>query len=299
MADIPFIKMHGCGNDYVYLDCFANPVPQDPSLIASVVSDRHRSVGSDGLVLMLPGDVPGAVARMRMFNADGSESGLCGNALRCMGMWLHQTGRAGTAFRIAMADRVVDVAILESDRKRHRAIVTVSLGEPARLDTSKSGRSSFVKSISLTGLTLPGLTSAPVHVSMGNPHAVLFVESSEAVDFARLGPLIENHPEFPNRTNVEFVNVIGPTSAVVRVWERGSGETLACGSGACAVIVAGTCNRMFLDAVPITVAMAGGELRVLWNSDHLIHLEGPAEESFRGVVEIQNDSQNKKLTGST
>ena len=286
MANIPFIKMHGCGNDYVYLDCFENPVPLDPSRVAAVVSDRHQSVGSDGLVLMLPGDVPGAVARMRMFNADGSESGLCGNALRCMGMWLHQTGRAGTEFRIAMADRLINVTILESDHKRRRAIVTVTLGQPARLNPLASGRLSFVQHVALTGLKLPQLTSAPVHVSMGNPHTVLFVDSMERLDFARLGPLIETHPEFPNRTNVEFVKVTGPTSAQVRVWERGSGETMACGSGACAVVVAGTCNRMLSDAEPITVAMAGGDLRVRWDSNDLVHLEGPAEEAFRGVVAI-------------
>lgn len=286
MADIPFIKMHGCGNDYVFLDCFGNPVPKNPGRVAEVLSDRHRSIGSDGLVLMLPGDVPGAVARMRMFNADGSESGLCGNALRCMGMWLHQTGLTGTEFRIAMADRVIDVRIRDSDHERHRAIVTVTLGQPAPVNHSLSGRLSFVQPVTLTGLTLPELTSPAVHVSMGNPHTVLFVDSLETVDFARLGPLIESHPEFPHRTNVEFAEVRDPASARVRVWERGSGETQACGSGACAVVVAGTCGGLFSDTSLISIAMAGGELRVLWDSAILVHLEGPAEEAFRGVISI-------------
>jgi diaminopimelate epimerase len=285
---IPFIKMHGCGNDYVYLDCFGNPVPENPQRVASVLSDRHRSIGADGLVLMLPGDSPGAVARMRMFNADGSEGDLCGNALRCMAMWLHQTGRAGTEFRIAMAERTIDVTIVSSNPDLRQANVIVTLGTPDPVNLSASGRSSFVKSVDLSGLTLPVLRSAPVHVSLGNPHTVLFVDSLEHVDFAGLGPLIERHPEFPNRTNVEFVEVTGPRSARVRVWERGSGETLACGSGACAVVIAGTCNRAISEAEPISVVMAGGHLRVRWDADNLVHLEGPAEEAFRGMVEIWN-----------
>jgi diaminopimelate epimerase len=283
---IPFIKMHGCGNDYVYLDCFENPVPENPGNIAALLSDRHRSIGADGLVLMLPGDVPGAAGRMRMFNADGSEGSLCGNALRCMAMWLYQTDRCETEFQIAMADRMIDAAILSSDPHRRRATVTVTLGEPVRVSTLASGLAAFVKTAALEDVTIPQLTSSALHVSMGNPHTVLFVDSLSDVNFAVLGPLIEHHSEFPNRTNVEFVEVTGPASARVRVWERGSGETLACGSGACAVAVAGISCSKFGNAQQITVAMAGGDLQVLWDSANRLHLTGPAEESFRGVVEI-------------
>lgn len=286
MADVPFIKMHGCGNDYVYLDCFENPVPKDPNHVARLVSDRHRGVGSDGLVLMLPGDVPQAVARMRMFNADGSESALCGNALRCMAMWLHQTQRCGTEFRIAMAERLIDVTILESDHERRRANVKVILGQPASLNPAASGRAAFVMSMDLNGLMLPAMKSPPLHVSMGNPHTILFVESLRTEDVGRLGPLIENHPAFPNRTNVEFVQVTGPTTALVRVWERGSGETLACGSGACAVVIAGKCCEVFSATESVDVTMAGGQLQVDWDAHSQVHLAGPAEESFRGIVNI-------------
>jgi len=287
VASLPFIKMHGCGNDYVFLDCFLNPVPEDPGFLAKLISDRHRSIGSDGLVLMLPGDLPGAAARMRMFNADGSEGTLCGNALRCMAMWLHQTDRCGTKFQIAMADRLIDVEVLSSNPDRRTATVTVTPGEPSRVNVSASGRASFARPVALTGVNLPPLKVPPVHVAMGNPHTVLFVDSLEAVDFTHLGPLIETHREFPDRTNVEFAEVISPRSARVRVWERGSGETCACGSGACAVGVAGICSGLFSAEELITIMMAGGNLQVCWDSDNRLHLEGPAVESFRGNLEIQ------------
>ncbi len=290
MVSLPFIKMHGCGNDYVFLDCFLNPAPEDPRSLARVVSDRHRSIGSDGLVLMLPCDLPGVVARMKMFNADGSEGVMCGNALRCMAMWLHQSGRCGTMFQIAMAERLVDVEILSFSPERRTATVKVILGEPGRINLSASGRASFAQMISLTGVNLPPLIVPPIHVTLGNPHTVLFVDSLDTVNLPHLGPLIESHPIFPDRTNVEFAEVIKTDSVRVRVWERGSGETLACGSGACAVGVAGICRDLFSADGLITTAMAGGDLRVRWDSGNRIHLEGPAVEAFRGVVKIHGSN---------
>jgi diaminopimelate epimerase len=203
-----------------------------------------------------------------------------------MGMWLYQTGRVGTEFRIAMAERLIDVTVLDSDCERRTAVVFVTLGEPAQVNPSASGRLSFVRPAALAKQSLPDLKFPPAHVSMGNPHTVFFVDSMDTVDFDQLGPLIENHPEFPDRTNVEFVKVTGPASARIRVWERGSGETLACGSGACAVVVAGICNGAFVDQQPVTVAMTGGDLQVFWDSANNLHLQGPAQETFRGVVEI-------------
>lgn len=278
--------MHGCGNDYVFIDCFQNAAPTDPGAVAKEISDRHRSIGSDGLVLMLPCDLPEVAARMRMFNVDGSEGTLCGNALRCMAMWLHQTGRCGTTFQIAMASRLIDAEILSSCPGSRTASVKVTLGEPDRINQAGSGRASFTHTVALAGVSLPPLTRPPIHVSVGNPHTVLFVDSLEAVDFVHLGPLIETHQDFPDRTNVEFAETGKSNSARVRVWERGSGETLACGSGACAVAIAGICSDLFSSDDPVSIEMAGGNLGVSWDSVNQIHLEGPAAEAFRGVVQV-------------
>ena len=285
MAQLPFIKMHGCGNDYVYVDCFENPVPEDLNELSATVSDRHRGIGSDGLVLMLPPDVPGAAARMRMFNADGSEGSLCGNALRCMAMWLHQTGRCGKECTIVMADRLVEAQIVKSDIGGRSAIVRITIGEPLRLNPSAAERRRFVLPMSLVDVALPTLVSPVLQVSMGNPHTVLFVDSLNTCEVHGLGCRIEHHAEFPNRTNVEFVEVTGRSSANVRVWERGSGETLACGSGACAVAVAGIVAGLFDAADSVTIHMPGGDLQVHWDEANQLHLEGPAQESFCGTLE--------------
>lgn len=294
---IPFIKMHGCGNDYVFLDCFSNPVPQDPSALAVTISDRNRGVGADGLVLMLPSDTPRAVARMRMFNADGSEGSLCGNALRCMAMWLHQSGISGAEFCIVMMDRLMPVWILDSKLQDRVANVRIEVGPPIVQNPSAAGRAKFISHVDLRNLRLPELTHRPLFVSMGNPHTVLFVSSLNEVDFFALGPAIECHPEFPNRTNVEFVEIEHnaaekSSAAKVRVWERGSGETMACGSGACAVAVAGMASHLVSDSVPVKIAMRGGDLVVDWNEFNSVFLEGPAEESFRGYFpEVSSISQ--------
>ncbi len=284
---IPFIKMHGCGNDYVFLDCFSNPVPKDPATLAINISDRNRGVGGDGLILMMPSESNTAVARMRMFNSDGSEGSLCGNALRCMAMWLHQSGLAGTEFCIAMSDRLMPVVILESDWQHRAAQVRIEVGSPIVQTAWATERERFVRTVNLSDLHLPDLCHPPVFVSMGNPHTILFVRSLEALDFLTLGPAIECHPEFPNRTNVEFVEIQSApsetsTRAKVRVWERGSGETMACGSGACAVAVAGITSGLLASAVPIQIEMRGGNLAVIWDRFNSVYLEGPANEAFRG-----------------
>jgi diaminopimelate epimerase len=295
---IPFIKMHGCGNDYVFLDGFTGPVPTDPSSLAVWVSDRHRGIGADGLVLMLPPDVSHVAARMRMFNADGSEGSLCGNALRCMAMWLHQSGRCGTHFSISMGDRTIPAQILKSSIETRTAIVRVLIGKPVEQNAGSSDANRFVKYLSasdLTDVTLPRLISPVAHVSMGNPHTILFVPSLRDVDVERLGALIETHPLFPQRTNVEFVEIAAVAESTttnslaadvrIRVWERGSGETLACGSGACAVAVAASCAGLLKDPSSALIAMPGGNLGVLWDADRSVHLEGPAAEVFRGAIQ--------------
>ncbi len=286
LSELQYLRMHGCGNDYVFLDCFRNRAPEDPAGLSRYVSDRHRAVGSDGLVLMLPSDVPGAVARMRMFNADGSEGSLCGNALRCMAMWLHQSGRAEALFQIVMAERLIGVQIVESDADWRRAVVRIDVGRPAVLSTDPGVRC-CVREQTLADVQVPGLVGSPLHVSLGNPHTVFFVQSIPAVPFELLGPRIERHAAFPDRTNVEFVEISGlsaANAATVRVWERGSGETLACGSGACAVAVAAVAAGHLHSRLPISVQMTGGLLRVLVSEDLELQLEGMAEECCRGTV---------------
>jgi diaminopimelate epimerase len=281
--------MHGCGNDYVFLDCFSNPTPEDPAALAVSVSDRNRGVGGDGLVLMLPSESTCAVARMRMFNADGSEGSLCGNALRCMAMWLYQAGIASSEFCISMGDRLIPARILESSLPQRVSRVRIEIGPPVMQRPSVTGRSMFVRHVDLHHLCLPELLAPPLFVSMGNPHTILFVKSLEAFDFCTLGPAIECHPEFANRTNVEFVEVQKTdgdvsSSAKVRVWERGSGETMACGSGACAVAVAGIASGLLEEGSPVRIVMRGGDLIVDWDESNTVFLEGPAEEAFRGQI---------------
>ena len=299
MQRIPFLKMHGCGNDYVYIDAISNPVSYDLSRLAMNVSDRHCSIGGDGLVVMLPCTTPTAAARMRMFNADGSEGSLCGNALRCMALWLHQTNRAGQSFQIEMGSRLIDVTIIASDIDQGSGVVRVRIGKPVALNPEQPGRAQYVRPIVQDELThsadgvatikLPVLISDVRHVSMGNPHTILFVESLDVCDVSGLGPRLERIPIFPDRTNVEFTEVTGPSTLRVRVWERGSGETLACGSGACAVVVAGLQAGLVHqdhDNHGVQVQMPGGELTVIWHDDDTVSLEGPAQIAFEGVIRV-------------
>ena len=299
MQRIPFLKMHGCGNDYVYMDAISNQISCDLPRLATHVSDRHRSIGGDGLVVMLPSATPTAAARMRMFNADGSEGSLCGNALRCMALWLHQTNRAGPSFQIEMGSRLIDVTIIASDTDNGSGIVRVRIGKPVVLNRKELSRAQYVMPIahedlihSVTGIEfikLPDLVSDVWHVSMGNPHTILFVRSLDTCDVSGLGSKLECHPLFPDRTNVEFTEVTGPSTLRVRVWERGSGETLACGSGACAVVVAGLQAGLVHQGHinrGVRVQMPGGELTVIWHDDDIVALEGPAQIAFEGVIQV-------------
>jgi diaminopimelate epimerase len=222
-----------------------------------------------------------------MFNADGSEGALCGNALRCMAMWLHQSGICEKQFVIAMGGRLIPATIHQSDPQQRSAIVRVQIGSPRLQEPGAVDRSSYVRETVLPGVSLPELIKPVLHVSMGNPHTVLFVRSLRDVDVIQLGSQIEQHPVFPDRTNVEFVE-IADGLVKVRVWERGSGETMACGSGACAVAVAGTCCGLFPETTETTVSMRGGDLRVDWTADNNIFLTGPAAESFRGIIHDEN-----------
>jgi diaminopimelate epimerase len=273
-----FTKMHGLGNDYVYVDCVRNPPPRHPAELSVKVSDRHFGIGSDGLILICPSER--ADVRMRMFNADGSESEMCGNGIRCVAKFAFDHGLTKNNPMTVETGRGVltlhlDIAAGKVER------VTVDMGEPI-LDADK------------IPTTLPGprVVNFPYSettpdpflitcVSMGNPHAVIYCDDVSQVPLERVGPLLENAPVFPRRINAHFVQVRSPEEVTMRTWERGSGITLACGTGACAVAVAGVLTgrtgRNLLAHLP------GGDLHLRWDEkDNHVYMTGPAVEVFGG-----------------
>jgi diaminopimelate epimerase len=272
-----FCKMHGAGNDYVYVDCFANPMPHDPAGLSQRVSDRHRGVGADGLILICPSEQ--ADARMRMFNADGSEAEMCGNGIRCVAKYLHDHGLVRKPRLTVETGR----GVLTLDLEVHDGLVrqvTVDMGEPileaARIPTTLPGDPPKD-----AALELPGRTLRVTCVSMGNPHCVTYVDAVTDELVLGVGPQVERHPAFPRRTNAEFVRVNRPGDVTVRVWERGSGETLACGTGACAVAVAGVLTGRTQRR--LVAHLPGGDLQLSWSDkDNHVYMTGPAVEVFSG-----------------
>jgi diaminopimelate epimerase len=272
-----FTKMQGAGNDYVYVDCFANPLPHDPGGLSRKISNRHFGVGADGLILICPSTQ--ADARMRMFNADGSEAEMCGNGIRCVAKYLYDHCLVRkTALTVETGRGVLRLELEVQGGAVHQ--VTVDMGEPIleaeRIPTSLAGDPPIQML-----LTADGRSFEVTCVSMGNPHCITFVDELADSLVLGFGPKIENHQVFPRRTNAEFVRINSPDEVTVRVWERGSGETLACGTGACAVAVAGVLTgktqRKLLAHLP------GGDLRLVWSeSDNHVYLTGPAVEVFGG-----------------
>lgn len=272
-----FTKMHGAGNDYVYVNCFEERYPEDVAKLAIEISDRHFGVGGDGLVLICPSEV--ADARMRMFNADGSESEMCGNAIRCVAKYLYDHGIARhEALKIETGRGVLSLQCeVESSRVQR---VRVNMGAPilksADIPTTLPGDPPIRQK-----LTAAGREFEVTCVSMGNPHCVTFVNEINDDWVLRVGPEIERHPAFPRRINAEFIQVISPSEFNMRVWERGSGETLACGTGACASAVAGVLNG--LTNRKVTAHLRGGDLQLEWAESGEVFMTGPATEVFSGV----------------
>jgi diaminopimelate epimerase len=272
-----FTKMQGCGNDYVYVDCFRQPMPHDPPGLSLAISDRHFGVGGDGLILICPSDK--ADARMRMYNADGSESEMCGNGIRCVAKFVHDRGLVRKSPLTIETGRGVLTLELEVSGGAVRQ-VRVDMGEPIlqaeRIPTALAGDPPLEAALDLGGQTLPVTC-----VSMGNPHCVAFVDEITDGHVLGLGPRIERHAAFPRRVNAEFVRVNRPDDVTMRVWERGSGETLACGTGACAVAVAGHLTGRTQRR--ITVHLLGGDLQLYWSEeDNRVYMTGPAVEVFQG-----------------
>jgi diaminopimelate epimerase len=274
---VRFVKMHGAGNDYIYVDCIRNPMPHDPAGLSRAISDRHFGVGSDGLILICPADK--ADVRMRMFNADGSEAEMCGNGIRCVAKYVYDHGLVRKpALRVETGRGVLALDLEVSGGSVRQ--VRVDMGEPiltaADIPTKLDGNPPVD-----VCLPLPDKELRVTCVSMGNPHCVIFVDAITDALVLGVGPRVEQHAAFPRKTNVEFVRINRPDDVTVRVWERGSGETLACGTGACAVVVAGILTARTQRR--LVAHLPGGDLQLLWSeTDHHVYMTGPAVEVFSG-----------------
>lgn len=266
-----FTKMQGIGNDYVYINCFEEKV-ENPSELSKKVSDRHFGIGSDGLILICPSQK--ADCRMRMFNADGSESEMCGNGIRCVGKYVYDHHIVDkTEFDVETKAGIKHLSLSVKDQKAE--LITVDMGVPEL--TSQVPEP----------IVVDGRDYEFIGVSMGNPHAVYFMEEIDSLNLETMGPLFENHSRFPERTNSEFIQVISPDYIRMRVWERGSGETWACGTGACGSAVASILSGRTKDTVE--VELKGGNLKIHWDREggH-VYMTGPAVEVFHGEFEIKD-----------
>jgi diaminopimelate epimerase len=272
-----FVKMHGAGNDYVYVNCFTQPSPENPSTVAMAISHRRFGVGADGLILVEPSTV--ADARMRMFNADGSESEMCGNGIRCVAKLVHDHGicrrdklRIETGAGILALDLQIKHGLAE--------LITVDMGEPITAPERVPTTLATEPVVDLP-VTFEGGALKVTCVSMGNPHCVVFVPTASDELVLGLGPKVENDARFPRRTNVEFVEVLSRTELRQRTWERGSGETWACGTGASAVCVAGVLTGR--TEREVLIHLLGGDLNLRWDSaTNHVFLTGGAVEVFAG-----------------
>jgi len=286
-----FTKMHGLGNDYIYVNCF-NETVENPEELAKIVSDRHRGIGADGLILIIPSNT--ADVKMRIFNADGSEAEMCGNGIRCVAKYAyeHKLITAGESYsvpgqmsfpasiNIETGNGILTVGLMVDENDTVRK-VCVNMGQPIlspnKIPVDITGETVIERQISISGEEL-----SMTCVSMGNPHAVFFCEDIASIELERLGPIIENHSLFPNRINVHFVQINKPAEFTMRTWERGSGITMACGTGACACCVAsvltGRQERVCIGHLP------GGKLALNWcQADNCVYMTGPAVEVFEGI----------------
>ena len=273
-----FTKMNGCGNDYVYINGFVENV-ENPKELAKKVSDRHFGIGSDGLILIVPSDK--ADFCMRMFNADGSEGEMCGNGIRCVAKYVYDhkmTDKTEISIETKAGIKYLDLTVEDGKVTK----VKVDMGEPI-LEPKKIPVRSEKKRVVNEPIAVAEKTWNMTCVSMGNPHAVVFVEDTGSLEIEKYGPLFENHELFPNRTNTEFVQVLNRNEINMRVWERGSGETLACGTGTCASVVACILNGYTDEKV--LVHLLGGDLEIEYEkTTNHVFMTGPAETVFEGEL---------------
>lgn len=278
---LKFTKMHGIGNDYVYVNCFKETV-SDPEKLSIFVSDRHFGVGSDGLVLIMPSDK--ADFRMRMFNADGSEGMMCGNATRCIGKYVYDNGMTDkTDITLETKSGIKRLKLFVKDGKVETVLVDMgkAIIKPADIPVI-SELDTFISQ----KITVNGKEETVTCVSMGNPHCVLFTDTPvDTIELEKIGPYFENHDLFPERINTEFANVLDDHTVKMRVWERGSGETWACGTGACATAVAACLNGYCKQGEEITLKLRGGDLAITYKEDGTVLMRGPAAKVFDGELD--------------
>lgn len=272
-----FTKMQGLGNDYVYVNCFKEKI-ENPSEMAVKVSDRHFGIGSDGLILIKPSEV--ADFEMEMYNADGSRGEMCGNGIRCVAKYVYDYGltdKTSISVETLGGIKYLDLTVEHGKVTLVKVDMGTPILKPELIPIVAKGETVIDEPIMVGGKEYH-MTG----VSMGNPHDVVFMDDIKNMEIEKIGPLFENHERFPNRINTEFVNVIDRHTAQMRVWERGSGETLACGTGACAVAVACILNGLTENTV--TVKLLGGDLQIEWDREkNTVYMTGPAEVSFDGV----------------
>ena len=280
MPQIKFTKMHGIGNDYVYINCFTEQV-DNPNELAKIMSPRRFSVGADGVILICPSKV--ADAKMRMFNLDGSEGKMCGNGIRCVGKFVYDSGIAHKdTITIETLSGIKTLYI--TDRDGVAETITVDMGK-AELSPEKIPAIADCDTIIDTAITVDGNSYNITAVSMGNPHAVTFCDEIESLNLEKIGPHFEHHEMFPQGVNTEFIRVIDESTLQMRVWERGSGETFACGTGACAAAVAAVLNGYCKHDTEITVHLVGGDLFITYKNDGTVFMRGSATKVFDGVYE--------------
>ena len=275
-----FTKMQGIGNDYVYVNCFQETV-EHPGEVAKLVSDRHFGIGSDGLILIKPSDV--ADFEMDMYNSDGSRGAMCGNGIRCVAKYVYDYGltdKTSITVNTASGIKYLDLTIEDGKAVQIRVNMGAPILEPFKIPVISE------KEIVLDEPILAdGKEYRITAVSMGNPHAVTYIDDVKGLDIEKNGPQFEHHPIFPDRVNAEFVKVLDRHTVEMRVWERGAGETLACGTGACAVAVASILNGLTEDEV--TVKLLGGDLKIYWDrKENLVYMTGPAEVVFDGEIKL-------------
>ena len=282
-----FSKMHGIGNDYIYVNCFEETVTE-PEKVSVIVSDRHKGIGSDGLVLIMPSEK--ADFRMRIFNADGSEAMMCGNATRCIGKYVYDMGLTDkTDITLETNSGIKYLKLFLKDNKV--SLVQVDMGKAILKPSDIPVKSSLDRFIDQP-VEVDGKTFRMTCVSMGNPHAVIFMDDIDSLDLEKIGSSFENHEIFPDRVNTEFVEVIDSHTLKMRVWERGSGETFACGTGTCATVVAAVLNGICRQDEEILVHLRGGDLRIIYKSDGTVMMTGEAEYICEGT--ISDEFINKK-----
>ena len=275
-----FTKMQGLGNDYVYVNCFEEKI-ENPPAVARYVSDRHFGIGSDGLIMINPSEV--ADFEMEMYNADGSRGEMCGNGIRCVAKYVYDYGLTDkTQISVETLGGIKYLDLTVEDGKV--VLVKVDMGKP-ELKSDLSPIISENEKVIDEPIEVDGQVYHMTGVSMGNPHTVIYVDDVKNLDLEKIGPKFENHERFPKRINTEFVHCIDRNTVEMRVWERGSGETLACGTGACAVAVASILNN--LTDTRVTVKLLGGDLQIEWDQKkNHVFMTGPAKVVFDGVIDI-------------